>query len=114
MHFFRLQAKRRAEKEYWAFDTTSISSYSESLTQTRYGKNKDGDSLPQLNLALLFGEESALPFYYKKLAGNIPDVSTIKQLLKDMEFLGYNKIKMVMDRGFYSESNINPYLFIFK
>ena len=107
MHFFRLQAKRRAEKEYWAFDTTSISSYSESLSQVRCGKNKDGDSLPQLNLALLFGEESALPFYYKKLAGNIPDVSTVKQLLKDMEFLSYNKIKMVMDRGFFSESNIN-------
>jgi transposase len=107
MHFFRLQAKRRMEKEYWAFDTTSISSYSGSLSQVRYGKNKDGDSLPQLNLALLFGEDSALPFYYKKLAGNIPDVSTVKQLLKDMEFLGYNKVKMVMDRGFYSESNIN-------
>ena len=107
MHFFRLQAKRRTEKEYWAFDTTSISSYSESLNQVRYGKNKDGDSLPQLNLGLLFGEDSALPFYYKKLAGNIPDVSTVKQLLKDMEFLGYKKVKMVMDRGFYSESNIN-------
>jgi transposase len=73
----------------------------------RYGKNRDGDSLPQLNLALLFGEESALPFYYKQLAGNIPDVSILKQFLKDLEFLGYDKIKMVMDRGFYSKSNIN-------
>ena len=110
MHFFRLQGKRRLEKEYWAYDTTSISSYSESLRQARYGKNKDGDSLPQINLALLFGEESCLPFYYKKLPGNISDVVTVKQLLKDMEFLGYNKVKMVMDRGFYRESNINDLL----
>jgi transposase len=107
MHFFRLQGKRRLENEYWALDTTSISSYSEALRQVRYGKNKDGDSLPQINLALLYGEASCLPFFYKKLSGNISDVSTVKQLLNDMDFLDYKKIKLVMDRGFYSESNIN-------
>ena len=58
MHFFRLQGKRRAEKEYWAYDSTSISSYSETMKQVRYGKNKDGENLPQINLALLFGEDS--------------------------------------------------------
>jgi hypothetical protein len=29
--FFRLQGTRRIEKEYWAYDSTSISSYSEML-----------------------------------------------------------------------------------
>ena len=106
-HFFRLQGKRRLENEYWAYDTTSISSYSGELRQVRYGKNKDDDPLPQINLAVLFGEGSLLPFYYRKLAGNITDVSTVKQLLKGMEFLSYKKPKMVMDRGFYSEHNIN-------
>jgi hypothetical protein len=107
LHFFRLQGKRRLDSEYWAYDTTSISSYSGELRQVRHGKNKDGDPLPQINLAVLFGEGSLLPFYYRKLAGNITDVSTVKQLLKDMEFLGYKKVKMVMDRGFYKERNIN-------
>lgn len=106
-HFFRLQCKRRMENEYWAYDTTSISSYSESLKQVKYGVNKDHDLLPQINLALLFGEESGLPFYYRKLAGNISDVKTIKNLLADVDFLGLGKIKLVMDRGFYSEENIN-------
>jgi transposase len=105
--FFRLQGKRRVEHEYWAYDTTSISSYSECLRQVRYGVNKDHDPLPQINIALLFGEESNLPFYYRKLAGNIPDVKTIKNLLADIDFFGYDKIKLVMDRGFYSENNIN-------
>lgn len=105
--FFRLQGKRRSKNEFWAYDTTSISSYSASLKQVRYGMNKDHDPLPQINLAMLFGEESNLPFYYRKLAGNIPDVTTVKNLLADMDFLGYKKIKLVMDRGFYSEANIN-------
>lgn len=107
MQFFRLQGKRRAEKEYWAYDSTSISSYSEALKQVKYGRNKDGEKLPQINLALIFGEDSGLPFYYRKLAGNIPDVKTIRELLRELDVLGYEKIKLVMDRGYYSADNIN-------
>ena len=107
MHFFRLQGKRRFETEYWAYDSTSISSYSETMKQVKYGKNKDGESLPQINLAILFGEESGLPFYYRKLAGNIPDVKTVRELIRELDVLGYEKIKLVMDRGYYSADNIN-------
>ena len=107
MQFFRLQGKRRAAREYWAYDSTSISSYSETLKQVKYGKNKDGEKLPQINLALIFGEESGLPFYYRKLAGNIPDVKTIRELLRELDVLGYEKVKLVIDRGYYSADNIN-------
>ena len=106
-HFFSLQGKRRVEKEYLAYDTTSISSYSESLKQVKYGVNKEHDPLAQINLALLFGEKSNLPFYYRKLAGNISDVKTVKNLLADVEYLGYKKIKLVLDRGFYSRENLD-------
>lgn len=41
LEYFRKQSKRRSEKEYLAFDTTSISSYSELLKQVKYGKNKE-------------------------------------------------------------------------
>lgn len=107
MQYFQCQAKRHGVNEYLAFDTTSISSYSQLIKQAKYGKNKEGDSLPQINLALLYGEESMLPVYYRKLAGNITDVKTIENLLKDVDFLKLDKIKLVMDRGFYSERNIN-------
>jgi len=106
-HFLSLQGKRRIEKEYWAYDITSISSYSKCLKQVKYGFNKGHEPLPQINLALLFGEQSNIPFYYRKLAGNIADVKTVKNLLADIAFLGYKKVKLVMDKGFYSEDNIN-------
>jgi len=105
--FFKLQGKRRIEKEFWAYDTTSISSYSETLRQAQFGLNKENDRLLQINIALLFGEDSNLPFYYRKLAGNIPDSKTVKNLLADLDVLGFSKVKLVMDRGFYSEENIN-------
>jgi len=107
MEFFRRQAKRRAEKEFLAFDTTSISSYSEAIKLAKYGKNKEGDDLKQINLALLYGEISRLPVYYRKLPGNTADVSTITNLLKDIDFLEMLKLNLVMDRGFYSKENIN-------
>lgn len=105
--FFRLQGRRRGEDEYWAYDTTSFSSFSEALRQVRYGHNKEDDRLPQFNLALVFGQRSGLPFYYRKLAGNIPDVKTVKTLLSDFEGLGLRKVKLVMDKGFFSIDNIN-------
>ena len=106
-NFFLLQGQRRMEEEFFAYDTTSISSYSKSLKQVKYGMNKDHDPLPQINLALLFGETSRLPVYYRKLPGNISDVKTIKNLLSDIDFLKLDKVNLVMDRGFYSEENIN-------
>lgn len=105
--FIILQERRRSEDEYWAYDTTSLSSCSQTLRQVQYGKNKEDDRLPQINLAMVFGEKSGLPFYYRKLAGNIPDVSTVKNLLAGFQVLGFDKVKLVMDRGFYSEANIN-------
>lgn len=107
MGFFTKQAQRRIENEYWAFDTTSISSYSDALAQVKNGKNKEGEHLAQLNVALLFGEQSGLPFYYRKLPGNITDVKILKQLLNEFDWLGIKKIKVVLDRGFYSRENIN-------
>jgi transposase len=107
MRFFARQSQRRMEGEYLAYDTTSVSSYSQMIEQVKYGKNKDHNPLAQINLALLFGEESGLPVFYKKLPGNITDVMTVMNMLRDMEFLDIKKLKLVMDRGFYSEANIN-------
>ncbi len=107
MTFFTKQGKRRIEKEYWAFDITSISSYSEVLSQVKKGRNKEHDRLSQINLALLFGEKSGLPFYYRKLPGNITDVKTVKQLMTEFDVMGYKKVNVILDRGFYSRENIN-------
>lgn len=107
MNFFQKQANRRIETEYLFYDNTSISSYSEQLKQAKYGKNKDQDNLAQINLALLLGQSSGLPVYYRKLPGNITDVMTIQNLLAGIKYLDLKKIKLVLDRGFYSAFNVN-------
>jgi transposase len=107
MEFLRRQSKRRSETEYFFYDSTSVSSYSEQLSTVKYGRNKDGDALPQINLALLLGHSSRLPAYYRRLPGNITDVMTIENLVKGVGYLSLRKIILVMDRGFYSEKNLN-------
>jgi len=107
MDFLRKQARRRVESDYLFYDCTSISSYSEQMKQVKYGKNKDGDSLAQINLALLLGQSSGLPVYYRKMPGNITDVMTVENLLSGVDYLDLRKVKMVLDRGFYSAKNIN-------
>ena len=107
--FFMLQGKRREETEYWALDSTSISSFSETLKQVKFGHNKENDSLPQINFALVYGEKSKLPFYYKKHPGNMPESKTIKNLLAELMDMGLTKVKLLTDRGCYSEANINEF-----
>ena len=34
-------------------------------------------------------------------------MKTVKELIKELDILGYDKVKLVMDRGFYSAENIN-------
>jgi len=100
LEFFKRQSRRRREKEYLVYDTTSVSSYSEYIKAVRYGKNKEDNGLQQVNMALVFGEESLMPVYYRVLPGNITDVMTIRKLIRDINFLEIDKLKLVMDRGF--------------
>jgi hypothetical protein len=53
LEFFRRQTKRRQEREYLAYDTTSVSSWSQHIKAVRYGNNKEGDNLPQVNMAVI-------------------------------------------------------------
>ena len=105
--FFTQWTKKHAEKEYIALDITSVSSYSKQNQYVRYGYNRDGKSLPQINLCLLLGQTSKLPLYYESLNGSIKDVSTLENVLKMLSWLKAVHIYPVMDKGFYSERNID-------
>ena len=41
--------------------------------------------LPQTDLAMLVGQDSGMPPCYRKVAGNIADVSTVGAPMRDME-----------------------------
>jgi len=104
--FFRARVAR-AGHDYWFYDTTSISSYSQYIESVRWGRNKDNVPLPQINLATILDAESGLPVCYRDLPGNISDVVLIRQLLNETQDLGIKRIRLCLDRGFYSKANID-------
>jgi len=109
-HFFKLWGKNIAEKDHLCYDITSISSYSEQNAYVRYGYNRDGEPLPQVNLALVFGQQTFLPVSYRVLPGSITDKKTLAYLLDSFDKLEYPRLHLVMDRGFYSQENIDHLL----
>ncbi len=104
--FFKAWGKRVSEKDFLCYDITSVSSYAQLNEYVRYGYNRDGEPLPQINLAMVYGQRSRLPVTYRVLPGAIGDVSTVKRLLDGFEKLDFPALSLVMDRGFYSLKNV--------
>jgi hypothetical protein len=105
--FFSRWMKNILQDDYLCYDITSISSYSELNEYIKYGHNRDNEKLPQLNLAMLFGQNSGLPVYFQRMPGNITDVTTLNNLLETFKALGLNPLNYVMDKGFYSKKNVD-------
>jgi transposase len=108
--FFADWMRLLAEKDCLCYDITSVSSYSELNEYVRWGHNRDLEKLPQINLAMLYGRHSGLPAYFRKMPGNISDVSTLGVTMKSLDFIGQTKLSFVLDRGFYSENNVDALL----
>ena len=106
MRFFSLWMGKLSENDCFCYDITSISSYSEGNEYVRWGHNRDGERLPQINLAVLFGQTSGLPACLRSMPGSVSDVVTLKNTIKSLDFLGRTKLTFVLDRGFYSETNV--------
>jgi transposase len=108
--FLSLWLKHIVEHDYLCYDITSVSSYSKLNDYIRPGYNRDGEQLPQLNLAMLFGQKSQLPAYYRRMPGSITDVSTLHTTVQNLNYLGIRGLDYILDRGFYSQSNLTELL----
>lgn len=105
--FFKLRAEHVRAHEYLAYDSTKIASESNNIPYVRFGPNKQGGISREIGVAILCGQETGTPVMFRILPGNLPDVSTVKDLLSRWNELGINKeATVVMDRGYSSESNL--------
>ncbi len=106
LDFSQHQVKKFKQTQAIFFDITSLSSYSKLFTYVEKGYNRDKERLPQINLGVIYAEQSHMPLYYQVYPGSIPDVSTLKNLLNYLELFELKDIVFVMDRGFYSAANL--------
>ena len=88
-----------------AFDTSTVSTYSENQNDARYGFNKDKDGRKTIKLLALYASETNEPLGFAKQPGNIPDVVSVKNAISQLTVLSTQRIVLVTDNGFYSEEN---------
>ena len=93
-----------------AYDSTTISTYSENQIEARYGFNKAHDGLKTIKLLTLYSIESRQPIAFTKQPGNLPDVISVTNAIKQLSVLGVNTTEIVTDNGYYSESNFSELL----
>jgi hypothetical protein len=108
--FFRGWIEASGRPEALIYDITSISTYARDLELAEWGYNRDCESLPQVNLALVSDSRRSRPLWYRPLPGSIPDVSTLKLTGEILNDLGLKDFSFSLDRGFYSHANVRGML----
>ena len=104
--YFSARASRLGESPVLAFDSTTISTYSENQSEARRGFNKDGDGLNTIKLLTLYSVKACEPIAFSKQPGNIPDVISIENTLTQLKCLNLEKPLIVTDNGYYSQKNM--------
>lgn len=106
--FFTHRAARMAADGTYAIDITSNSTYSEMGGYAEWGYNRDGESLPQIEIVLVTDGEG-VPLAFQMLPGSIADVASLGSTVEWMESLGIRG-RLVADRGFENATNISSLL----
>ena len=104
--YFSSRASRLDKSPVLAFDSTTISTYSENQSDARRGFNKDGDGLNTIKLLTLYSVKDREPLAFAKQPGNVPDVISIENALTQLKCLNLEKPLVVTDNGYYSQDNM--------
>ena len=109
-NYFRKRCESLPKGDALAYDSSTISTYSEKQTEARYGFNKANDGLKTIKLLTLYSIESRQPIAFTKQPGNLPDVISVTNAIKQLSALGVNTTEIITDNGYYSENNFSELL----
>lgn len=107
--YFSYRARLLERSPVLAFDSTTISTYSENQSEARRGFNKDGDGLNTIKLLTLYSVKGREPLAFAKQPGNVPDVISIENALTQLKCLDLEKPLIVTDNGYYSQKNMTEF-----
>ena len=89
------------------FDSTNHNASSKALSLNEYGKAKIDEGLPQYNIAYFVNRTTGLPIFYDIYYGSIIDMNHCKTAIDKVKTFEPNAlISFVLDRGYFSKSNI--------
>ncbi len=104
--YFLSRAGRLSTKPVIAYDSTTISTYSQNQHEARRGFNKDRDGLDTIKLLTLYSVKDEEPIAYAKQPGNVPDVICIDNAIEQFKCFGIDRPLVTTDTGYCSEANL--------
>ena len=109
-NFFKNRCDSLKDGEALAYDSSTISTYSENQIDARYGFNKAHDGLKTIKLLTLYSIDSRQPVAFAKQPGNLPDVTSVVNAINQLNALGVKTTEIITDNGYYSEDNMSALL----
>lgn len=106
-NFFKHRCEALSADDALAYDSTTISTYSNNQNEARYGFNKSHDGLKTIKQLTLYSIKKRQPVAFTKQPGNLPDVTSVSNAIKQLSSLGVKKTEIVTDNGYYSEDNLS-------
>lgn len=94
------------EKIYISYDSTNKNCQAGDIEIVEYGHPKTDVGLPVFNYAVAYDTKNREPLFYEKYPGSINDVSQLQIMVDKAAGYGYKKIGFILDRGYFSKSNI--------
>ena len=104
--FFTSWIHKQVKKTSLCYDISSISSYAKHNPYIEKGYDRDQEKLKQIHLAMLSSKANGIPVWYTPLQGSLHDSKTLKDVTAKLHKLDAGRFSYIMDRGFYSESNL--------
>lgn len=90
-----------------AFDSTSQSSTSGNNYLTAHGHPKQNKGIPQINTGLFADERTGIPLFYEHFIGSILDKTQTPYTVEKAVDLGFEKLFLVVDRGYFSKKALD-------
>ena len=89
-----------------AVDSSTVDTYGVGQIEARHGFSKESNDLPSVKLLTIMEVNSLQPLAFHTQPGNVPDVLSIKNTLKQQDCLMEKTPLVVTDCGFTSEENL--------
>lgn len=105
------------QRIYVSYDSTNKNCQAGDIDMIEFGKPKTDMGTPVFNLSVAFDKTNRVPLFYEAYGGSITDISQLKCMVDKVNEYGYRKVGFVLDRGYFSKSNIrymesNGYSFV--
>ena len=103
--FFKVYTEKFFPEKRGILIHSSAFSNSSTIELNNWGYN-DGKIDKNISCIMLVDQITKLPIYFRPIAGNISDVSVLKQSFHDLDKLNLKADRAIFDAGFYSEDNL--------